>query len=173
MHGSWAPGRALAPWAAALVSLASACSTAATTDAGTTLADATLHGDVEAGQADAGVRDADTPHDDAGEPPECGAVVSPSCRGDLPEAECRAAGGIYNFLLHPDCACPTSDANCPCTSSEECEGACEDREAREPMQCATAVSGLCTAHLAAPGCACVFEPDIAGIPPARPRFRCI
>ena len=173
MQSSWSRDSALRPFLAAFLCLGAACSTAAATDAGTTLSDAAVSVDAEAGQADAAPPDAGTPQGDAGELAECGAIVSPSCRGDLPEAECRAAGGIYNFLLNPECACATSDANCPCTSSDECEGACEDREAREPMQCATAVSGLCTAHVAAPGCACVFEPDIAGNPPAKPRFRCI
>lgn len=173
MLGSWSTGRAFTPWAAIVLCLAAACSTAAATDAGTTLADATLNGDVEAGQADAAVPDAEASHDDAGEPPECGAVVSTSCRGDLPEAECLAAGGFYSSLLNPDCACPTRDANCPCTSSDECEGACEDRGAREPMLCANAVSGLCTVYRATPGCACIFGPDTAGTPAGSARYRCI
>lgn len=171
MQWSWSRGSALGLLVGALLCLA--CSSAVATDAGARLADAAVSIDAEAGLADAALADGGIPSDDAGEPAECGAVVSTSCRGDLPEAECLASGGIYSYLLNPDCACPTTDANCPCTNSDECEGACEDREARDPMQCTTAVSGLCTPHRATPGCACVFGPDTAGTPAGSARYRCI
>jgi len=104
-----------------------------------------------------------------------GGSIGNACGPDLSEGGCSAVGGKFT---HPSefrtvCLCPTQDANCPCTSSTECEGYCELRGATTVSQC-TYATGVCTPFKRFLSCACVVgESAVLHIPPHEAQMICV
>lgn len=97
------------------------------------------------------------------------------CGPGLGEGACLAYGGTFS---HPSpfrtvCLCPARDGNCPCTSSTECEGYCELREATTVDQCSYA-TGLCTPFRRFSSCACILgESAVLHIPAGQAQMVCV
>lgn len=71
------------------------------------------------------------------------------------EEHCRDRGGEYRAGI---CSCPTSDANQPCSNSEECEGRCLADISDPSAQCSDQTSGRCAPLTPFHDCGCdIFE----------------
>lgn len=92
----------------------------------------------------------------------------PECAPNWEESSCTGAGGLFvhTSVFHTVCECPTRDANCPCSSSTECEGYCELRGAVTDPQCVYA-PGLCSQYRSPLGCGCIVGEFAQGQIPSR------
>lgn len=110
--------------------------------------------------------------DAAANRPECGAVVTTPCRGDMTETECVAADGVYQEEQVPKCGCRTADWNCPCTRADQCEGYCVGEGTPDALMCAMITEGTCSQFAALWSCTCLLGP-LQGIPAGTSRLRCL
>lgn len=99
---------------------------------------------------------------DAGPGVECGLRELPACRRGFAERECRAAGGQWSTTGPTSpryCACPTPDALCPCTSSTQCQGGCEEPIKQENGErCVAGGRGQCARFFEPATCQCLYGP---------------
>lgn len=81
------------------------------------------------------------------------APALPGCNPQLSARGCEAEGGCWGTWGMSDretCNCPTSDEGAPCTSNDDCEGACV-----APLEgCETATAGTCSGLSQVYGCYC-------------------
>lgn len=139
-----------------LVGLAASCTDVPTVGIGDVM--------VDAGSIDATYGDAAAP---------CGVPTSTTCNRALSQPDCVGAGGEWApRLTSPFCLCPAGDANCPCTDSTECDGACVTLE--HTVDTCTAGVGVCTRFVNFGGCFCIQGEDPgAGIGRDEAHYICV
>lgn len=124
---------------------------------------------------DAAVPDAAVQDQGGGEDaqPACNRRDAGLCGFDLGQSECEAVGGQWggSALRAPFCNCPTSDGNCPCQASDECESFCQGNRVN-PGQSLCEPASFCHPLRIGLGCLCVAGPW-SSIPANETRMICL